>query len=113
MKPHALAVHIFVGLLAISGCKSTGETIESHSPTPAAKPSGPASGTADALRAEADKAIDTDALIAWRRHFHQYPELSNREVETSKYIAARLRELGLSPKTGIAGNGVVAVIEGG
>ena len=113
MKPHALAVHIFVGLLAISGCKSTGETVESHSPPPAAKPSGAASGAAAALRAEADKAIDTDALIAWRRHFHQYPELSNREVETSKYIAARLREMGLSPKTGIARHGVVAVIEGG
>ncbi|MFD3445608.1 M20 family metallopeptidase [Microbacteriaceae bacterium 4G12] len=25
-------------------------------------------------------------MIQWRRHFHQYPELSNEEVETSQYI---------------------------
>ena len=26
-------------------------------------------------------------LISWRRHFHEFPELSNREVNTGKYIA--------------------------
>jgi amidohydrolase len=52
-------------------------------------------------------------LIAWRRHRHQNPELSNREVETAKYVAERLRSFGLEPRTGIARNGVVAVLQGG
>ena len=30
-------------------------------------------------------------VIGWRRHLHEHPELSNREVETGKYIAAHLR----------------------
>ena len=52
-------------------------------------------------------------LIQWRRHLHQNPELSNREVETAKYVAERLRSFGLEPQTGIARNGVVAVLRGG
>ena len=32
-------------------------------------------------------------LIAWRRHFHEFPELSNREVNTGKYIADFLKTL--------------------
>ncbi|KAB2955595.1 MAG: amidohydrolase [Thermoanaerobaculia bacterium] len=51
-------------------------------------------------------------LIEWRRHFHQHPELSNREAGTASFVAARLRELGLEPRTGVARHGVVAVIEG-
>ena len=52
-------------------------------------------------------------LIEWRRHLHQHPELSNREVETAKYVAAQLRSFGLEPQTGIARTGVVAVLTGG
>ena len=33
-------------------------------------------------------------------------------MNTAAYIAAQLREMGLSPRTGVGGNGVVAVIEG-
>ena len=51
-------------------------------------------------------------LITWRRHLHQNPELSNREVETAKYIADRLRSFGLEPQTGIAKTGVVAILKG-
>ena len=57
-------------------------------------------------------AVETD-LIAWRRHLHQNPELSNREVETAKYVAEKLRSFGLEPQTGIAKTGVVAVLKGG
>ena len=32
-------------------------------------------------------------LIQWRRHFHQNPELSNREYNTGKYIADFLKTL--------------------
>jgi amidohydrolase len=53
------------------------------------------------------------AAIAVRHHLHQNPELSNREVETGKRIAAELQKLGLEVRTGIAHNGVVAVLKGG
>lgn len=52
-------------------------------------------------------------LIAWRRHLHQHPELSNREVETAKFIAEKLRSFGLDPQTGVARTGVVAMLKGG
>ena len=32
-----------------------------------------------------------DSVIAWRRHLHQYPELSNRETNTMNYIVSQLR----------------------
>ena len=51
-------------------------------------------------------------MLTWRRHLHQHPELSNREVETARYIAERLRSFGLEPQTGIAGQGVVATLRG-
>ena len=53
------------------------------------------------------------AAIAVRHHLHQHPELSNREVETSKRVAQELRALGLEVRTGIAHHGVVAVLQGG
>lgn len=52
-------------------------------------------------------------VIDWRRHFHQHPELSNREEQTAKRVAEELRTLGLQPRTGIAHHGVTAVIKGG
>jgi len=52
-------------------------------------------------------------VVEWRRWFHQYPELSNREFNTSARIAEILRGMGLEPQTGIAHTGVVAIIEGG
>ncbi|HKX56893.1 MAG TPA: amidohydrolase, partial [Xanthomonadales bacterium] len=58
-------------------------------------------------------AAQQDQVVQWRRWFHANPELSNREVKTAEYIARQLRDLGLEPKTGIAHNGIVALIEGG
>lgn len=34
-----------------------------------------------------------EQLIKWRRHLHQYPELSFKEFETSAYIDAAMRKL--------------------
>ena len=69
---------------------------------------------ASPLSAEIDKraAALEQELLAWRRHLHQNPELSNREVETSRWVADKLRSFGLQPQTGIAKTGVVAVLEG-
>ena len=52
-------------------------------------------------------------VIKWRRHFHENPELSNREFETAKTIAKYLNDLGLEVQTGIAKTGVVAVLDSG
>ncbi|MFZ5662110.1 MAG: M20 family metallopeptidase [Pseudomonadota bacterium] len=54
-----------------------------------------------------------ERVIAWRRDFHQHPELSNREQRTAAKVAEHLRALGLKPRTGIARHGVVAIVEGG
>ena len=52
-------------------------------------------------------------VITWRRHLHQYPELSNREFKTAKYVADHLQMLGLEVQTGIAHTGVIARLKGG
>ena len=52
-------------------------------------------------------------VVEWRRWFHENPELSNREFNTSARIAEILRDMGLEPQTGIAHTGIVAYIEGG
>lgn len=51
-------------------------------------------------------------IIEHRRHFHQHPELSNREFETAQYIARELRRLGIEVHTGVAKTGVVGVLRG-
>lgn len=50
--------------------------------------------------------------ITWRRDFHQYPELSNHEIRTSKIIADYLRSLGIEVKEGVAKTGVIGILKG-
>ena len=38
--------------------------------------------------------VESD-VIKWRHHFHEFPELSNREFKTAEYVADYLRSLGL------------------
>ena len=52
-------------------------------------------------------------LTAWRRDFHQHPELGFQETRTAAIVAAHLRGLGLEVATGVGGTGVVAVIDDG
>jgi amidohydrolase len=52
-------------------------------------------------------------VITLRHHFHQFPELSNREFNTAKRVAEELNKLGLDVQTGIAKTGVVAVLDSG
>jgi amidohydrolase len=51
-------------------------------------------------------------LIEWRRHLHQYPELSFQEHNTSKFISKALQTYEIPHTTGIAQTGIVALIEG-
>lgn len=76
---------------------------------------------ASALPAQADLRSDTEALarkieprvIAWRRDFHEHPELGNNEVRTAAIVAAHLKKLGMEVQTGVAHTGVVALLRGG
>ncbi len=52
-------------------------------------------------------------VIEWRRYFHEHPELSNREFETAKKIAAHLKSLGIEVQTGVAHTGVIGILKGG
>jgi len=54
-----------------------------------------------------------DSVIAWRRHLHQNPELSNREFKTAAFIVKHLKSLGLEVRSPIAKTGVVAILKGG
>ena len=77
--------------------------------------SAPLSSAPQSLGADVDRlaaAVEPE-LIQWRRYLHEHPELSNREVETAKYVVERLKSFGLEPQTGIARTGVVAVLRGG
>ncbi len=52
-------------------------------------------------------------IIEQRRYFHEYPELSLKEVNTTKELGKRLEELGLEPKYFDDITGVMAEIKGG
>lgn len=51
-------------------------------------------------------------LVACRRHLHAHPELSFQEFETSKFIQQQLESWGVPYRAGVAGTGIVALIEG-
>ena len=51
-------------------------------------------------------------VIDWRHHFHENPELSNREFKTAEKVAAHLKSLGLAVTTGVAKTGVVGILKG-
>jgi amidohydrolase len=50
--------------------------------------------------------------VAARRHLHSNPELSYQEYNTAKFVAGKLKDFGLNPNEGIAGTGVMVLIEG-
>ncbi len=52
-------------------------------------------------------------VIEWRRHFHEFPELSNRETKTGAYIAEHLKKLGIEVQYPVAKTGVVGLLKGG
>lgn len=52
-------------------------------------------------------------VVEWRRHFHENPELGNREFKTAAYIEKHLRKLGLEVETGVGITGVIGILKGG
>ena len=61
-------------------------------------------------------AIDIPGVMTkvtdWRHHFHEFPELSNREYKTQESIAEALIEMGLEPNLSYGITGVTAFIRG-
>lgn len=53
-----------------------------------------------------------DQIVAWRRHVHQHPELAFQELETARFVAQTLREMGIAVKTGVGKTGVVGTLRG-
>ena len=51
-------------------------------------------------------------VAEWRHHFHEFPELSNREYKTQESIAKALIEMGLEPNLNYGITGVTAIIRG-
>lgn len=52
-------------------------------------------------------------IISWRRHLHQYPELSFQEEKTPQMIAEILEGLKFDEiRTGVGGRGVIGVLRG-
>jgi amidohydrolase len=68
----------------------------------------------------ADPALRNDVAADYRDrlatlfdHFHRNPELSGKEVETSKRLATEIRALGYEVTEGVGGHGIVAVLRNG
>lgn len=93
---NALALFVFATLAPVSLLAQT---------APAANP---LAADVDRLATEINQQV-----VAWRRDFHQHPELGNQETRTAKVIADELRKLGYEVTTGVAGTGVVGVLKGG
>ncbi len=51
-------------------------------------------------------------IIAWRRDFHQHPELGFQEIRTAGIVAEHLHALDIETRTGVGKTGVVGIIEG-
>jgi amidohydrolase len=80
---------------------------------------GPAAAAPPATRPAVDARVEqlverfAAEAIEVRHRIHQNPELGNRETKTAELVAQQLRAIGLTPQTGIAHTGVVAVLKGG
>lgn len=74
----------------------------------------PAFAQKDALQLKSEAQVEQlqQKIIGWRRDFHQYPELGNREFRTAGIVAKHLRSLGMEVQTGVAKTGVVGVLRG-
>lgn len=74
-------------------------------------------GQQDISKLKEQVSVATDKIeakcIAWRRNFHEHPELGNREIRTAKIIADHLKKLGIETTEGVAKTGVVGILRGG
>src|SRR5918998_194592 len=52
-------------------------------------------------------------VTADRRYLHQHPEIAYQEENTARFVAERLRDLGIEVQTGVARTGVLGTLRGG
>ena len=70
-------------------------------------------GANDALGVIEDLGQYLPQMTEWRRHIHANPETAFEEVDTARYVADRLRAVGVDEvHEGIARTGVVGIIRG-
>ena len=100
-----MRIALVVTLVLLSPPASNGANVYAAQTTP---PANPLAAEVERLATEINQQV-----VAWRRDFHQHPELGNQETRTAKVIADELRKLGYEVKTGVAGTGVVGVLKGG
>ena len=50
-------------------------------------------------------------VVANRHYLHTNPELSFQEYNTAKFVAQKLKDIGLIPQEGIANTGVVPLLK--
>ncbi|MEI6667735.1 MAG: amidohydrolase [Acidobacteriota bacterium] len=107
---HLKYVCTVVALLAASTTAPHAQTARAQAPATA-----PQKTLLDGLHERIDRSADVvlPKVVELRRFLHQHPELGNREVQTSKLLAERLRALGYEVRTGVAKTGVVGVLRGG
>ncbi len=53
-----------------------------------------------------------EQVIEWRRHLHQYPELSHEEKETRAFVCRVLDDAGIAYESMKASYGVIGIIKG-
>ena len=65
------------------------------------------------LAIDASVALLQPRLVEVRRYLHQHPELSCKEIETSRYLLGRLESAGIAARRGEEGLGVIADLQWG
>ena len=73
----------------------------------------PALAAPSAAKIEAAAKAVQPQVIAWRRDFHEHPELGNQEVRTAAIVAKELKALGFEVREGVGKTGVVGILKGG
>ena len=99
-----MRIAVLLTLVLLAPPAGSSANLNAAQTTPAANP----------LAADVDRLATeiNSQVVAWRRDFHQHPELGTQETRTAKVIADELRKLGYDVTTGVAGTGVVAVLKG-
>jgi amidohydrolase len=53
-----------------------------------------------------------DQMVVWRRHLHENPELSFKEINTARMVGDILAGYGISVRRNVGGHGVVGTLKG-
>ncbi|MBR7799575.1 M20 metallopeptidase family protein [Undibacterium fentianense] len=67
----------------------------------------------DHAKLDASAAQTLPDVVKWRRDLHAHPELAFQEQRTSDFVARELRGMGYEVQRGIAGTGVVGILNSG